>query len=133
MNKPELDIDEKIMKEVGVVDWHRVSAYDASRFGLSVGFFRDAVAAWKQCRVAWGCAAGGAISSAVLALACLVAGAGPAFALALVLTHQAIRTMVLWWKAHQAQKVVAETEKQAVDSAQQLAQTYPPVAAVRAA
>ena len=133
MNRLEPDIDDKIMKEVSSVDWHRVTAGDASRFGLAVGFFRDAVTAWKQHQAAWFCAVGGVISSAVLASACLIAGTGPTFALQLILTHQVLRTLLLWWKARTAQKFVIETEKHAIDSAQSLTQAYPAVSDAQAA
>jgi len=118
------DIDEKIIKHVDRVDWRRVSEADAAAFGLAVSFFRDSFQSWKLCRASWGTAVGGVLSTAVLAFACLAAGLGPAFALALVITHQVVRTTILWWRTRQAQKIVMETEQQAVDSAKQLTQLY---------
>ena len=122
----QIDIDAKIIKQLNGVNWHEVSEADAASFGLSVGFFRDAQHAWKLHRAACGCAAGGVISSAVLALVCLYAGMTPSFTLALVLIHQVVRTIVLWFRARQAQKVVAETQQQAVDTATNLKRTYTP-------
>lgn len=120
-----LDVDERIMKEVDAVDWKKVSEKEAASFGLAVGFFRDSVQAWKQLRTAWGTCVGSVITMSVLALICILAGTGPGFALALIITHQAVRAAVLWWKARQAQRVVEETERQAVNTATELAAMYP--------
>ena len=84
------DVDEKILAQVGGVDWHRVCEADAARFGLAVGIYRDSHQSWQLFRTAWGTATCSVISICALTLVCMVAGAGPAFTLGLVIAHQAV-------------------------------------------
>lgn len=126
MNKADaVEVDQTILKEVDAVNWSTVSEADAASFGLAVGFFRDSNRVCQLRRTAWGTAVGGVVSSSVLAILALALGAGPWFALNLVMVHQTIRAAVLWWRSRQALKQRAAIEQQALEVAKDLAQRYP--------
>lgn len=120
-----VEIDDEILKELDSVDWHAVSQPDAASFGLSIGFFRDSNEACRLRKTALGTALGGVISTSVLAIVALLLGAGPWFALNLVMVHQVIRAAVLWWRARQTQKEREVIRQQAVDTAKRLVERYP--------
>lgn len=120
-----VEVDEQILKEVDNVDWHSVSEPEAASFGLSIGFFRDSNHACQLRKAALGTALGGMLSTSVLAILALLMGAGPAFALCLVLVHQLLRSAVLSWRSHQAKKQHAEIQQQAIATARRLAERYP--------
>src|SRR5579875_3124364 len=94
----DVQIDALMTDEGARVDWHQVTEAEASGFGLALALYRDVVHTYQNRRTAWGTATGGVISMAVLALACILVGAGPWFALSVILGTQAIRALWLYLK-----------------------------------
>ena len=121
----DIQVDALMMDEASRVNWHALSEGEAASFGLAMGLLRDVSHTHQQRRVAWGTATGGVISMTVLALACLVFGSGPWFALSVVIGTQAIRALVLYWRTHQASRDVKFVEQQALEVIRELAAAHP--------
>jgi hypothetical protein len=117
--------DDMIAKETDNIDWHAVSEAEGASFGLALGIHRDALHVYEKRYVAWGTVVGGVISMAVLSLVALLAGAGPAFALKLVIVTQVVRALWLLWKTYHCGKDVLGLGQQAIDFAHELAQRHP--------
>jgi len=121
----DIEVDARVVDEASKVDWHSVSEAEASSFGLALGLYRDVVHTHEKRRVAWGTAVGGNISMCVLAIACLVCGTSPWFALAVVAATQTCRALWLYLKVHQSARDVRALEQQAIDVARELACLHP--------
>lgn len=121
----DIAVDARLVDEASQVDWHAVSTAEASSFGLALGLYRDVVHTHEKRRVAWGTATGGVISMSVLAIACLLCGTGPWFALSVVVATQMVRALWLYLKVHQSSRDVQALEGQAVDVARELAAIHP--------
>ena len=125
MTDVDIQVDALMMDEAARVNWHALNEAEAASFGLAMGLLRDVSHTHQQRRVAWGTATGGVISMSVLALACMAFGAGPWFALGVVIGTQAIRALVLYLKAHRAAQDVKFVEQQALEVIRELAAAHP--------
>jgi hypothetical protein len=118
-------VDDNVASEATNIDWHMVTEAEAASFGLALGLYRDIQQVYEKRRVAWGTALGGVVSMCVLILTAHFVGAGPRFALSIVVASQTIRVLWLWWKAQQSKQDVKALETQALELAHELSQQHP--------
>ena len=116
-------VDSRIMDEATNVDWDKVSKPDAASFGLTLGLFRDAAHVDTLRAAAFYQSLGNFISLAALAAVCGITDLGKYF-IAVVLVHQAIRTLSFLWRKRAATKHLHFAEDHAVEEARSLAHKY---------
>jgi hypothetical protein len=110
--------------EAAGVDWHQLTETEVAEFGLALGVYRELSNVQNARYVAWGTAAGSAISVSVLALACSLCHANT-WTVAAIIVSQTVRALWLYLKAHRSIHDSREMEQQAIDVVKELALLHP--------
>lgn len=117
--------DAVLMDRISGIDWHGVTEQEASQFGLSLGFYRDAVHIKEQRDMAWKTMVMSVISMSAIALVLSFLKADPQYILIAIIATQMVRMMLLYHKALKTKRSVIACEEDVVERAALLAEAHP--------
>ena len=118
-------VDALVMDEMTNVDWTKVSQDEAVSFGLSLGLYRDQMAAAGGTRIAWKTAVSFMLSVAIMISLLGLMGVAPKDILVTIIFTMLIRCGILWYNMAKAEKQVQGFEDEIRAIAARLAKLHP--------